>query len=103
MRSRCTNPNTISYKYYGALGVSVCARWDNFEIFLADILATIGERPPGHSLDRYPDINGNYELGNVRWATVKEQNSNKRPYKKYSHQRPFENRLRDPKGRFVRS
>jgi hypothetical protein len=33
--------------------------------------------PTGHSLDRYPNRNGNYEPGNVRWATAKQQNRNK--------------------------
>ncbi|MDE1138152.1 MAG: hypothetical protein PW999_00565 [Paraburkholderia tropica] len=74
MRSRCTNPGDISYQRYGARGISVCERWDNFENFLADM----GPRPTNsHSLER-EDNNGNYEPGNCRWATAIEQSRNTR-------------------------
>jgi hypothetical protein len=73
MRGRCTLPNHISYKYYGAKGVKVCERWDNFENFLADM----GPRPsPDHSLDRFPNRSGDYSPENCRWATGKEQFAN---------------------------
>lgn len=77
MKKRCFNPNSINYKYYGGLGVTVCDRWKNsFLSFLTDM----GERPVGTTLDRYPNKNGNYEPGNVRWSTPKEQ-ANNRSYK----------------------
>jgi hypothetical protein len=78
MRHRCYTKKNPRFKYYGALGVSVCDRWRNdFEAFLADV----GRRPsPGHSIDRYPDNNGNYEPGNVRWATTIEQRRNRRDF-----------------------
>ncbi len=42
-------------------------------------MAYIGPRPnPQSSIDRYPNKNGNYEPGNVRWANFEEQNRNKR-------------------------
>lgn len=76
MIKRCENQNCKGWKWYGARGISVCPEWRNsFEAFIA----YIGPRPtPKHSIDRYPNNDGNYEPGNVRWATQSEQNKNKR-------------------------
>jgi len=74
MRSRCYNKNCEKYKTYGARGVIVHPSWDDFTVFLRDV----GPAPsPSHSLDRFPDRKGNYEPGNVRWATAKEQARNR--------------------------
>lgn len=75
MIKRCHNPRSEAFKHYGGRGIVVCYRWRNsFEAFAADV----GERPsPDHSIDRI-DTNGNYEPGNVRWATLVEQNNNTR-------------------------
>ncbi len=75
MIQRCTNPKREAFPYYGGRGITVCERWaTSFAAFFADV----GERPPGTSLDRYPDPDGNYEPGNVRWATSLEQALNSR-------------------------
>jgi hypothetical protein len=75
MLQRCRNPRSAGFASYGGRGISVCKRWE--ESF-ADFLADVGPRPsPKHSIER-DDVNGNYESGNVRWATTKEQARNTR-------------------------
>ena len=72
-KSRCNDPNHAAYKWYGGRGIEF--RFKSFEEFIEHI----GLRPsPKHSLDRINN-NGHYEVGNVRWATKKEQMFNRRP------------------------
>ena len=70
MRNRCSNPKNKRWARYGGRGIKVCPEWqDDFSRFLADV----GSRPsPLHSIDRINN-DGNYEPGNVRWATKREQ------------------------------
>jgi hypothetical protein len=76
MIQRCTNSNVRGYPDYGGRGIKVCERWLNsFENFFEDM----GQRPSkSHSLDRFPNNDGDYKPGNCRWATKLEQMSNKR-------------------------
>lgn len=76
MVERCSNPKQRHFKHYGGRGISVCKRWQVFENFLADM----GERPVGRTIDRI-DVDGNYEPGNCRWATNREQALNKQKRK----------------------
>ena len=76
---RTTNPNNEHYKDYGARGVSLYPPWrHDFPAFLKWIMENLGERPQGKTLDRYPDRNGNYEPGNLRWGNKKQQANNRR-------------------------
>ena len=74
MKQRCTNPNTESYKHYGARGIVVCEHWQgNFQNFLADM----GVKPKGLSIERLNN-DGNYEPENCIWADQKTQHRNRR-------------------------
>ena len=72
MKERCYTVSCRCYCNYGGKGVIMDDRW------LRDFWAFaeyMGDRPEGHSVDRI-DPMGNYEPGNVRWATVKQQGRN---------------------------
>jgi hypothetical protein len=78
MKQRCLNPNYPAYPAYGGRGATVCERWLEFGNFLADM----GEKPePKHAYNiDLIDYTGNYEPGNVRWATRSEQGRRAREF-----------------------
>ena len=71
-KSRCINTTDASFYNYGGRGIKFI--FDSYKSFLKEL----GRKPtPKHSLDRI-NVNGNYEIGNVRWATWIEQARNRR-------------------------
>lgn len=75
MRERCRSHGAKHWRYYGSRGIRVCARWDDYASFVADM----GERPSaGHSIDRINN-EGNYEPGNCRLGNCKRTGSQPPP------------------------
>ena len=73
-KQRCTNPKSQRWYTHGARGIKFL-----FNSF-AEFYEEVGPRPsPEYSIER-KDNNGNYEVGNIKWATRSEQQKNKRPF-----------------------
>lgn len=80
VKQRCTNPNNLSYVNYGGRGINF--GFPSVRAFAEWLVDNLEPRPsPLHSIDRI-DNNKGYTAGNLRWATAKEQNRNKRAYKR---------------------
>lgn len=78
IKKRCSNQSHKDYPLYGGRGITLCDKWMySYQVFYTDVMKEIGERPTGHTIDRInPD--GNYEPGNIKWSTPKQQAHNKR-------------------------
>jgi hypothetical protein len=75
-KQRCYNPKHPKYPIYGGMGIKMCEEWkDNFWQFFADMAA--GFTRDDLTLDRI-DCHGDYCKENCRWATIPEQNKNRR-------------------------
>lgn len=73
MRRRCNSVTCPFYERYGGRGITVCERWDDFELFVADM----GDRPNGYTLERVDNDKG-YSPENCKWASYVTQNANRR-------------------------
>jgi hypothetical protein len=78
MKQRCYNMNCQAFKNYGGRGIKVCDEWLNdFKAFYDYVSKLPHFNEPGFTLDRINN-DGDYEPGNVRWASRIEQNTNRR-------------------------
>jgi hypothetical protein len=86
IKTRCYNMDNENYPYYGGRGITMYSPWINDPVAFYDYLLTLPETRlqfEAKISNKYPtidriDVNGNYEPGNIRWATVQEQSQNKR-------------------------
>lgn len=82
MKNRCYNPNDVSYKNYGMLGITICDEWDTFDSFSEWALSHgYDERL---SIDRL-DVTRGYSPDNCRWTDAVTQANNKRNTKYYTY------------------
>ena len=76
MKNRCLNPNWPKFKNYGGRGITVCEEWFDFRNFFNDM----GKAPKNLTLERKNNNKG-YSKENCIWATISQQNYNRRTKK----------------------
>jgi len=87
MRRRCLDQARPNFKDYGGRGITICVEWNDFSVFESDMYESFlahskihGKTLGGRSnttIER-KDVDGSYCVLNCIWATVAEQNRNKR-------------------------
>ena len=80
MRGRCYCKSNTAYVRYGAKGIKICKRWDDFLLFKEDMGKGF---KPGLQIDRIDNKKG-YFPENCRWVTREEQQQNKDVVVKYN-------------------
>ena len=76
MMQRCNNSKSTNYKNYGGRGIKISEEFKDCKVFI-EYLELLPNYSENKTIDRI-DNEGNYERGNIKWATVVEQNLNKR-------------------------
>lgn len=99
MVDRCYNKDSVGYRWYGSVGITVYLEWLKDPRIFADYVTGLPNYgKPGYTLDRYPNKYGNYEPGNVRWASWREQNNNRKQRDPSLKRQPMSKEARDKIG-----
>jgi len=80
IKTRCYNKNRADYKYYGGVGIKLSDEFKDFKCFFDYVTALPDYKKRDDlklTIDRINVFN-NYEKGNLKWSTRKEQSLNQR-------------------------